>query len=46
MALGECPFVTLGKAGEFHFAARQRLADGVDPIAERKAIVEAKQRES
>jgi len=45
MALGEYPFVNLGQARELHFAARKTLASGIDPMAERKAEGEAKQRE-
>ena len=46
MALGEYPVVSLAEARERHFAARKLLATGVDPMAERKAIAEAKQREA
>lgn len=46
MALGEYPLVGLGQARELHFAARKTLAAGVDPMAERKAEAEAKQREA
>jgi integrase len=45
MALGEYPVVGLAHARERHLAARKVLADGVDPMAERKAEAEAKQRE-
>ena len=45
MALGEYPVVTLAQAREHHFAARKILAAGIDPMAERKAEAEAKQRE-
>lgn len=31
MALGEYPLVPLSRASELHFAARKKLADGVDP---------------
>jgi integrase len=44
MALGEYPLVPLSRARDFHFAARKTLAAGVDPMAERKAEAEAKQR--
>jgi integrase len=46
MAFGEYPFVTLKEARERHFEARQRLADGIDPMVERKAEAEARQREA
>jgi integrase len=46
MAFGEYPFVTLKEAREHHFKARQRLADGIDPMVERKAEAEARQRET
>src|ERR1700737_718373 len=46
MALGEYPLVNLGEARELHFAARKTLAAGIDPMAERKAEAEAKQREA
>ena len=46
MALGEYPLVTLKEARERHFAARKTLAAGIDPMAERKAEAEAKQREA
>lgn len=45
MALGEYPVVSLLQARELHFTARKTLAAGIDPMAERKAEVEAKQRE-
>ena len=44
MALGEYPLVTLKEARERHFAARKALAAGIDPMAERKAEAEAKQK--
>lgn len=44
MALGEYPVVSLAEARERHFAARKILAGGIDPMAERKAESEAKQR--
>ena len=46
MALGEYPLVTLKEARERHMAARKTLAAGTDPMAERKAEGEAKQREA
>jgi len=46
MALGEYPLVTLKEAREHHLAARKKLAGGIDPMAERKAEGEAKQREA
>jgi hypothetical protein len=46
MALGEYPLVNLGQARELHFAARKILATGIDPMAERKAEADAKQRET
>jgi integrase len=45
MALGEYPVVTLAEARDRHLAARKILAGGNDPMAERKATAEAKQRE-
>jgi integrase len=45
MALGEYPVVTLGEARDRHLAARKVLARGADPMAERKATVEATQKE-
>ncbi|MGA8162174.1 MAG: integrase arm-type DNA-binding domain-containing protein [Acidobacteriaceae bacterium] len=45
MALGEYPVVSLAEARERHFAARKKLAHGIDPMAERKAEAEAKRRE-
>jgi Arm DNA-binding domain len=44
--LGEYPLVTLKDARERRFAARKMLAAGIDPMAERKAEAEAKQREA
>jgi integrase len=44
MALGEYPLVSLSGARDLHFAARKTLTAGVDPMAERKAEAEAKQR--
>jgi integrase len=46
MALGEYPFVTLKDAREHHFGARQKLAAGIDPMMERKAEAEIRQRET
>jgi len=46
MALGEYPVVSLAEARERHFAARKLLATGIDPMAERKAVAAAKQREA
>jgi integrase len=46
MALGEYPVVTLKEAHERHSDARKALANGTDPMAERKAEGEAKQKES
>jgi Arm DNA-binding domain len=46
MALGEYPLVNLSQARELHFSARKTLATGDDPMAERKAEADAKQREA
>jgi integrase len=46
MALGEYPLVTLKEARERHFAARQKLAAGIDPMMERKLEAEIRQRET
>jgi integrase len=46
MAFGEFPVVSLKEARELHFAARQKLAEGSDPMAERKAWAELRQREA
>jgi hypothetical protein len=46
MALGEYPIVTLKEARERDFAARQKLAVGIDPMMERKAEAENRQREA
>jgi integrase len=46
MALGEYPVISLALARENHFAARKILASGIDPMAERKAKVEAEQKEA
>ncbi|MGB6855347.1 MAG: integrase arm-type DNA-binding domain-containing protein [Terracidiphilus sp.] len=45
MALGEYPLVLLKEARERHFAARQRLAAGIDPMVERKTEAATRQRE-
>jgi Arm domain-containing DNA-binding protein len=42
MALGEYPVVNLGQARERHFAARKKLAAGIDPMATRKAEAETR----
>jgi integrase len=46
MALGEYPIVNLAEARERHFAARKKVAAGIDPIAERKAETENRKREA
>lgn len=46
MALGEYPVVSLVKARERHFASRKMLAPGIDPMAERKAEIQTRQRET
>jgi len=46
MAFGEYPLVTIKEARERHFAARKMLGGGTDPMADRKAAVEAKQRKA
>jgi integrase len=46
MALGEYPVVNLAEARECHFAARKKLAAGIDPMAERKTEGEIRQREA
>jgi len=46
MALGEYPLVGLSQARELHFTARKTLAAGIDPMAERRAETEAKQKET
>jgi integrase len=46
MALGEYPLITLKVARERHFAARQKLAAGIDPMMERKAEAESREREA
>jgi integrase len=46
MALGEYPLVTLKEARERHFATRQKLAAEIDPMMERKAQAETRQREA
>lgn len=44
MALGEYPVVRLAEARDQHLVARKILAAGIDPMAERKAEAEAKQK--
>lgn len=46
MALGEYPIVNLAEARERHFAARKKVAAGIDPIVERKAETESRKREA
>lgn len=46
MALGAYPLVSLKEARERHSEARKALANGIDPMAERKAEGEAKQKEA
>ena len=46
MALGEYPVVSFKDARDLHFAARNTLAAGIDPMVERKAAAEAKQKET
>jgi integrase len=46
LALGEYPLVTLKEVRERHFAARKTLAAGIDPMAERKAGAEAKEKDA
>lgn len=46
MAFGEFPVVTLKEARELHFLARQKLATGTDPMAERKAEAESRKKEA
>ena len=41
MALGEYPYVSLKEARERHSEARRVLANGIDPMAARKAEEEA-----
>ncbi|MBB6143888.1 integrase [Silvibacterium bohemicum] len=45
MAFGEYPEVGLKEARELHSEARKQWSAGIDPMAERKAVVEAKQNE-
>jgi hypothetical protein len=45
MSFGEYPLVTLKEARERYFAARKTLTNGIDPMAERKADTQAKQKE-
>ena len=42
---GEYPLVGLAQARELHLAARKSMVAGTDPMAERKAEGEAKQKE-
>jgi hypothetical protein len=44
MAFGKYPDVSLAKAREYHFQARQLLANGVDPMAVRKDAKEQKRK--
>ena len=46
MALGEYPIVNLAEARERRFAARKKVAAGIDPIVERKAEAESRKREA
>jgi hypothetical protein len=46
MTFGEYPLVGPKDARELHFAAKKLFASGVNPMAERKAAVEAKQQEA
>lgn len=46
MAIGEYPIVSLGQARERQFAERKKLEAGIDPMAERKAEAESRQREA
>jgi len=46
MALGEYPDVPLKEARGRHLAAREKLADGIDPMEERKAEFEERRREA
>jgi hypothetical protein len=46
MALGEYPLVPLREVRERHSEARKALANGIDPMAERKAEAATKQREA
>jgi hypothetical protein len=43
MALGEYPIVGLAEVRERHLAARKKLANGIDPMDERKADAATKQ---
>ena len=45
MAIGEYPIVGLAQARERQFAERKKLDAGIDPMAERKAEAESRQRE-
>ncbi len=44
MAIGEYPVVSLAQARERQFVARKKLSGGVDPMAERRAEAESRQR--
>lgn len=44
--MGEYLVVNFAQAHERHFAARKKLASGIDPMAERKAEAETRQREA
>lgn len=46
LVLGQYPLVKLKEARERHFAARQKLAVGIDPMVERKAEAETRLRET
>jgi hypothetical protein len=46
MALGEYPVVNLAQARERQLAARKKLAVDLDPMTERKAEAETRQRET
>jgi hypothetical protein len=45
MAFSEHPVLGLAQAPDHHLTARKILVSGVDPMAQRKAEAEAKQRE-
>ena len=44
--VGRIPLVTLKEVRERHFAARKKVAAGIDPMAERKAEAEGRKREA
>ena len=46
MALGEYPLIGLAEVRELHLTARKSLIAGTDPMADRKAEGEAKQKEA